>query len=207
MNSINEIILSGRIRNIRDSHTYKGVKYSKADIIVPRGNGKDDTLELKFRTSSNKYLNNQQVELIGNIRSYSSKREDGSNNVEIYVFTYFDIPDTNSDEIISNQFVVSGTVCKTFAKRIDNRGKESIHFILANNIIPSSGNNKIDTYIPCACYDKMVQEALKLNVGDDIEIVGQLHSNMFKKKLPSGEMEFRTGHIAIVNSILKSNEN
>lgn len=70
---MNEIKLKWMIRNIEYSHTIGDIEYDKAEILVPKFNGGEDVLQLRFKKFSNKYQNNQQIELSGNIRSYSEK--------------------------------------------------------------------------------------------------------------------------------------
>lgn len=201
---MNEVILSGMFRNVQHSHTINNIEYDKADIVVARKNGVEDVLPLKFKKFSNKYTEGQNIELTGNLRSYSTRRPDGTNKVELYVFTYFDIPQTDEqDHIITNSVRISGRVCKVDMLRIDSKGKESVHFILANNIQINKTGTKIDTYIPCICVDATAQSAEELHVGDAIEIRGELHSNVYKKYLPNGEMELRTAHTVFVTGFVR----
>lgn len=201
---MNEVILSGMFRNVQHSHTINNIEYDKADIVVARKNGVEDVLPLKFKKFSNKYTEGQNIELTGNLRSYSTRRPDGTNKVELYVFTYFDIPQTDEqDHIITNSVRISGRVCKVDMPRIDSKGKESVHFILANNIQINKTGTKIDTYIPCICVDATAQSAEELHVGDAIEIRGELHSNVYKKYLPNGEMELRTAHTVFVTGFVR----
>lgn len=46
---MNKIILKGMIRNIEHSHNVKEIEYQKAELIVPRTDGEDDVLDLKFK--------------------------------------------------------------------------------------------------------------------------------------------------------------
>ena len=85
---MNKISLKGMIRNIEYSHNVEDIEYQKAELIVPRSDGEDDVLNLKFKRYSNQYLEGQIVSLQGNIRSYSQKLEGGKNKVETF-FTIF----------------------------------------------------------------------------------------------------------------------
>ena len=195
---MNEIKLKGYIRNIRYSHEIEGVEYDKADIIVPREDGKEDILSLGFKKFSNPYQDDQEIEIKGCIRSYSKKLSDGKNKVSIYVFTYFDIPNSSEDEKdIINSFEVDGRICKMDEIRVNQSGKQSIHFVLANNII-GNGSHKINNYIPCVAWGKTAIELSKLHVSDMITIRGQLHSRTYKKKHDNGEVEIKTAHEAVV---------
>ena len=124
---MNEIKLKGFLRNIEYSHSINTTDYYKADLIVPRNDGKEDVLNLRFKQFANPYENNQEIELKGNIRSFSQVGEGGKNKVTIYVFTYFDIPEVESnDSDVINEFELDGRICKMDDLRITKSGKESI---------------------------------------------------------------------------------
>ena len=146
---MNYIGLRGRIRNIQYSHTINDTEYDKADLIVKRENGEDDIISLCFKKFSNSYKENQDIELRGHIRSYSHKNNEDKNKVDIYVFTYFDLPDDEDDIEEINVAEIDGRVCKVDKLRITKNGKHNMHFILANNIINKEKNQKINNYIPC----------------------------------------------------------
>ena len=84
---MNKIILKGLITNIKPSHKIKDIEYDQADLIVPRKDGKEDIIALKFKKFSNRYSSDTSVELTGNVRSYSQKLDSGKNKVSLYVFT------------------------------------------------------------------------------------------------------------------------
>ena len=196
---MNKIILKGMIRNIEHSHNVKEIEYQKAELIVPRTDGEDDVLDLKFKRYANQYTEGQIVWLQGNVRSYSQKLDTGKNKVELYVFTYFDIPDVGKDDQeLINQFQLDGKVCKVDKLRKNKDGKDSFHFILANNIISKERNQKLNNYIPMTAWGNCAKEIEKLHISDKIKVKGQLHSRTYKKILPDGELEFRTAHEGVV---------
>jgi len=118
------------IKNIRYSHTINDVEYSKADLVVARKDGTEDVLDLRFKKFSNTAAEDSEIELVGNVRSYSVS-SNGKNKVSIYIFTYFDIPETED----INKLELSGRICKIENLRKTSTGKDIFHFILANNII------------------------------------------------------------------------
>lgn len=198
---MNKISLKGMIRNIEYSHNVEDIEYQKAELIVPRTDGEDDVLNLKFKRYSNQYTEGQIVSLLGNIRSYSQKLADGKNKVELYVFTYFDIPETDENDLeLINHFEIDGKVCKIDKLRKNKDGKESFHFILANNIFVEDRNTRIDTYLPCVCFGELARKLSKeLKVSDSIMLKGQLHSRTYKKYYENGEMEIKTAHEAVIS--------
>lgn len=203
---MNSISLKGIIRNIRESHKINDIEYNKADLVVTRKDGKQDVLNLRFKKFSNKYQDNQEVCLKGNVRSYSKQLSDGKNKVELYIFTYFDQPelDENDQEII-NEFHIDGRICKIDELRTTKDGKHNIHFILANNLIIQESNQKLNSYLPCIAWGKLAKQLAEMNVNDQIEISGELHSREYKKIInyDTGEFEFRVAHECVVNSVTK----
>ena len=150
---MNVVNLKGIIKNIEPSHSIQGIDFGKADLLVKRGDGKEDILNVRFKKFSNVYSNDQEVTFSGNVRSYSSKLENGKNKVELYVFTYFDQPelDENDSEYV-NYVELDGRICKIEDLRTTKSGKHNIHFILANNIIIENSNKKLNSYIPCIAW-------------------------------------------------------
>lgn len=205
---MNTIILKGILKNIRYSHNIGDVEYNKADIIVSRKDGKEDILSLKFKKFSNPYKDNDTVELVGNVRSYSNIEDDGKSKVDIHIFTYFDLPTSlpEINEINSDNFCsIDGRVCKKDILRYTSTGKEHFHFILANNII--SNNHKLNSYIPCIIWGKDAKKfAEEIDIGDFILINGQLHSRQYTKYLEDGSCEFRVAHELVVLDYEKENE-
>jgi len=192
------------IRNIEYSHTIGTVDFDKAEIIVPKENGEEDVLQLRFKKFSNRYQEGQQIELAGNVRSYSEKLENGKNKVHLYVFTYFDIPETDeNDREIVNKFILDGRICKIDELKTNSLGKQSIHFILANNIITNDSRQKLNTYVPMVAYGKLAVEIAELKVSDKVQIEGRLNSRIYKKDIGEGEIEMRTAYEGIVTDVKK----
>ena len=137
---MNEIKLKGKISDIEFSHIINNIEYQKANLYVPKEDGQEDIIPLRFKTSSNvNYENEQEIVIDGNIRSYSQRLDNGKNRVNIYVFTYLD---PTEDLDIDNYFQVDGRVCKVDKLRgID--GEHKFQFILANNIISHNNQQKL----------------------------------------------------------------
>ena len=185
------MFLKGILKNIRHSHTIEGTVFNKADLIVKRPNGREDLITLKFKEFSLIYKEDDEIELSGNIRSFSQQL-DGKNKVEIYVFSYFDNVECHPDT--SNSAVLTGKVCKKDTLRTTSSGKHYIHYIIANNIVTDDGQ-KMNSYVPCVAWGKLARDFdMYYNIGDDIEVEGQLQSREYKKKLPGKEIELRVAH-------------
>ena len=199
---MNKIILKGIIRDIEYSHTIKNIDYSKANLIVKRKDGKEDIISLRFKSFACNYKNDDYVELVGNLRSYSRKLDNNKNKVEIYVFTYFDYPTEEDEKEFldpTNEFFISAKVCKLNELHKTKTGKQNIQFILANNIINNDNTQKINNYIPMVSWGTdAVDISNTLQVNDEVTIRGQLHSRTYIKSLPEGASEIRVAHEGII---------
>lgn len=197
----NKIKLKGIITNIEPSHVIQDIEFNKANLIVPREDGKEDIINLRFKKFSNPYVENSEVSLTGNVRSYSSRLENGKNHVELYVFTYFDIPELNDDDQEDiNDFIVDGRICKIEELRQTKTGKNNIHFILANNLIVSDGSKKLNSYIPCIAWGDTAINLSNLSVNTQLKLHGKLHSREYKKTMEDGTFEIRVAHECSVES-------
>ena len=197
---MNNITLKGVLSDCKYSHTLNGVDYEKANLIVKRKDGKEDVITICFKKFSNNYNDGQMIDLVGNVRSYTRQLDNGKNKVNIYVFTYFDLPTIKDDTEIINEFEIDGRICKIDEIRKTSSGKENIHFILANNLIIEESNKKLNSYLPCIAWGNVAKELEKCNVNDKLFIKGELHSREYKKQIGEGEIEIRVAHELVVNS-------
>lgn len=198
---MNTIRLKGVLRNIQESHIINDIEFCKAQLIVPKENGNDDCLNIRFKKFTNPYPEEECITLSGNVRSFSTRLPEGKNKVELYVFTYFDTPPLNSnDEEDINYLNLDGRICKIDELRTTRNGKKNIHFILANNLLVSDGTKKLNSYIPCIAWNTTAEEISKLHVNSFITLEGQLHSREYKKVLPDGNIEIRVAHEVEVTS-------
>lgn len=197
---MNNISLRGVLRNIRPSHTIKDIEFEKAEMVVKRKDGKEDVLNVRFKKFSNKYEDGKEVELLGNVRSYSKQVGD-KNKVEIYVFTYFDSPTEQLET--SNSCEIDGRICKMDSLRTTSNGKTNLHFILANNLIVGDSSQKLNSYIPCIVWGKLAKEMSSLKVNDKVCVKGELHSREYKKTLENGDIEVKVAHELLVTDFVK----
>lgn len=199
---MNTIRLKGVLRDIETSHNINNIEFNKAHLVVPRDNNTEDVLNIRFKKFSNPYQEDQEVSLSGNIRSYSSRLDTGKNKVELYVFTYFDLPDLDAnDQEYKNFLELDGRICKLEELRKTRGGKKNIHFIIANNLIVSEGAKKLNSYIPCIAWGEVAECISNLHINSQIQLTGQLHSREYKKKLDDGSVEFRVAHEVEVDSV------
>lgn len=193
---MNDIRLSGIIKNIQHSHNIGDISFDKAQLIVNRGNGYEDVINLRFKSFSNKYKDNDKINITGNIRSYSYKVSEDKNRVIIYVFTYFD--ELSDEDNVNNEALIDGRICKINDLRTTKSGKHNIHFILANNLHSQDNEKRLNSYIPCIAWGKIAKEIEKYSVNTKLKVKGQLHSREHMKKLENGDVEIRIAHELLV---------
>lgn len=138
---MNTITLKGIIKDIKYSHNINDIEYYKANLLVPRDNGKEDVINIKFKRFSNPYKDGDEIRLKGNIRTFSQQKNN-KNYVEVYVFTYMDTPDKEENNLVE----LDGRICKKESIRKTKDGKDVLDFILANNI--SNDKSSLNAYIP-----------------------------------------------------------
>lgn len=194
---MNDIVLKGILKDIESSHSIDGISFDKAKLITKRSNGDEDVINLRFKTFSNKYKENDEIALKGNIRSYSYKVAEDKNKVVIYVFTYFDEPE-EVEESVTNKVVLDGRICKINELRTVKNNKQNIHFILANNLTSTDGTKRLNSYIPCIAWNNLAREMSKLSVNTKLQLKGELHSREYKKIHDNGEVEIRVAHELMV---------
>ena len=192
----NNIILSGRIWGIQDSHTIGDIQYQKANMTIRCSNGKESVITLQFKKFQCPYSDGDDIQLVGNIRSYSKKIDETKNKVNIYVYTYFDVPSQEEIDSWENQFLVEGRICKLGEMLYFENEKNNIHFILANNIV--QGQSKLNSYLPCVAWGKLAKQISKLKKNDIIAVQGELRSREYKKKVSESDIEIRVAHELIV---------
>lgn len=192
---MNKVMVKGILKDIQPSHTIDDITFDKAKLICKRDNGKEDVINLRFKSFSNKYKENDEVSIIGNLRSYSYKIDEERNKVLIYVFTYFD----EFEEDINNKVEIDGRICKINELRTTKDGKHNVHFILANNLILDNSNKRLNSYIPCLAWGKLAKDISKLSVNTKLKINGQIHSREHKKVYENGEIELRVAHELVVS--------
>jgi len=194
---MNDIVLKGILKDIEPSHNIDGISFDKAKLIAKRTNGDEDVINLRFKSFSNRYKENDEVTLQGNIRSYSYKVSEDKNKVVIYVFTYFDEPD-EIEEGVTNKVTIDGRICKINELRTNKNNRQNIHFIVANNLMSGDGTKRLNSYIPCIAWNNLARELSKLTVNTKIQLKGELHSREHKKVHENGDVEIRVAHELLV---------
>lgn len=198
---MNTVLLRGVLKNIEYSHTIGAVEFDKAQLLVPRRNGAEDVIDLKFKAYSNKHKDNDEVALRGNLRSYSHKVGD-KNKVDIYVFTYFDdVEDVETTEDgLLNKVEITGRICKMNPLRVTQNKRHNVHFIIANNLQLKDSTKRLNSYIPCIAWGSIAREISELPVNTKLQLEGELHSREHKKLHENGDVEIRVAHELTITS-------
>lgn len=197
--------MNGILKDVQPSHNIDGIDFDKAKLICKRDDGKEDVINLRFKSFSNKYKNNDEIFIRGNLRSYSYKVNENRNKVVIYVFTYFDAPEI--DDVINNRVTIDGRICKINELRTTQNGKHNIHFIIANNLISADNSKRLNSYIPCIAWGNMAKSLSKLSVNTKLRLVGRLQYREHKKVHDDGEIEIRGAHELVITDYEVLDEN
>ena len=199
---MNEVKLKGIIRNIQYSHNIGDITYDKAELIVNRSNGQEDLINIKFKRFSNLNMENDEVALKGNIRTFTDKVDD-KNVVQQYVFTYFDESEFVS-ETSTNEVTIDGEICKLNDMQVLSNGKHLVRFVILNKIEKS--NTSLNSYIHCVAFGRLAKIVSTFKVGDNVIINGELHSHTYKKSVSEDNFELRLTHEVFVTDIQAKEE-
>ena len=141
----------------------------------------------------------------GQFRSYNSY-ENEKNRLILTVFAK-DVAELeeNSEEeenemvkkdIITNEVVLVGFICKKPIYRQTPFGREISDILLAVN----RAYNKSD-YIPCIAWGRNARFCQNLEVGTQVKVVGRIQSRMYEKKHEDGTVENRVAYEVSVGSL------
>jgi len=195
----------------RVSHEVYGEKFYIFDLSVPRLSGNADRIPI---TISERLLMSQEltvgskVTVQGQFRSYNCY-ENEKNRLILTVFAK-DITFAEDQEeeiqvgkdIVSNEVVLNGYICKKPIYRKTPFGREISDILLAVN----RAYNKSD-YIPCIAWGRNARFCENMEVGTAVKIVGRVQSRMYEKKLEDGTVENRIAYEVSVASLEIVNEN
>ena len=156
----NHLVLVGKITDEKKfSHEIYGEKFYTFDLSVPRLSGNADVIPITISErlfKDEELVVDKKIKITGQFRSYNSY-ENEKNKLILTVFAK-DIeflPNQEeevvaSKELISNEVVLIGYICKTPIYRQTPFGREIADILLAVN----RAYNKSD-YIPCITWEEM----------------------------------------------------
>ncbi|MBP3630482.1 MAG: single-stranded DNA-binding protein [Clostridia bacterium] len=136
------------------------------------------------------------IKIKGQLRSYNSY-QNRKNHLILTVFAR-DIEKVEEEEAANspNQICLNGYVCRTPVYRTTPFGREIADILLAVN----RSYNKSD-YIPCITWGRNAKYTSKLNVGDNIKVLGRIQSRNYQKKLEDGSVITKTAYEVSVSKV------
>ena len=159
--------------------------------------------------------NDKKLLIKGQFRSYNSFQNQ-KNKLILTVFAkdIIEVVENENEEeneivkkdIITNEVVLIGYICKTPIYRQTPFGREIADVLLAVN----RAYNKSD-YIPCIAWGRNARFCQNLEVGSEVKIVGRVQSRTYEKKFEDGTSETRVAYEVSIGSLevinQKDNEN
>ena len=205
----NYLTLVGKVTGEKKfSHEIYGESFYVFNLEIPRLSGNSDIIPI---TISERLIKEEtlqeghQLLVKGQFRSYNSY-ENNKNRLILTVFAKDVVElEENSEEeenemvkkdIITNEVVLVGFICKKPIYRQTPFGREISDLLLAVN----RAYNKSD-YIPCIAWGRNARFCQNLEVGTQVKVVGRVQSRMYEKKHEDGTVENRVAYEVSVGSL------
>ena len=202
----NHITLVGKITDEKKfSHEIYGEKFYTFDLSVPRLSGNADIIPVTISERLFKdedLVIDKKVKITGQFRSYNSY-ENEKNRLILTVFAK-DIeflPNQEeeivaSKDLISNEVVLTGYICKQPIYRQTPFGREIADILLAVN----RAYNKSD-YIPCITWGRNARYCSKMPVGTEVKVIGRVQSRAYEKKHDDGTVEQKVAYEVSISNL------
>ena len=202
----NHITLVGKITDEKKfSHEIYGEKFYTFDLSVPRLSGNADIIPVTISERLFKdedLVIDKKVKITGQFRSYNSY-ENEKNRLILTVFAK-DIeflPNQEeeivaSKDLVSNEVVLTGYICKTPIYRQTPFGREIADILLAVN----RAYNKPD-YIPCITWGRNARYCSKMPVGTEVKVIGRVQSRTYEKKHEDGTVEQKVAYEVSISNL------
>ena len=205
----NYLTLVGKVTGEKKfSHEIYGERFYVFNLEIVRLSGNADIIPITVseRLVTEEMLTQGKNLLVkGQFRSYNSY-ENEKNRLILTVFAK-DVAELeeNSEEeenemvkkdIITNEVVLVGFICKKPIYRQTPFGREISDILLAVN----RAYNKSD-YIPCIAWGRNARFCQNLEVGTQVKVVGRIQSRMYEKKHEDGTIENRVAYEVSVGSL------
>ncbi len=213
----NYLTLVGKVTGEKKfSHEIYGERFFIFNLEIPRLSGISDLIPI---TISERLINEDTLQegrkllVKGQFRSYNSY-ESEKNRLILTVFAkdvkvIEEEEEKNEEEneisrkdIITNEVVLIGYICKKPIYRQTPFGREIADVLLAVN----RAYNKSD-YIPCIAWGRNARFCQNLEVGAQIKLVGRVQSRTYEKKHEDGTVETRVAYEVSVGSLEVIEEN
>ncbi len=211
----NYLTLVGKVTGEkRFSHEIYGERFYIFNISIPRLSGNADIIPITVseRLIKEDTLNEGRKLLVkGQFRSYNAY-ENEKNRLILTVFAkdVIELEENENEEenemvrkdIITNEVVLIGYICKKPIYRQTPFGREISDLLLAVN----RAYNKSD-YIPCIAWGRNARFCQELEVGTQVKVIGRVQSRTYEKKHEDGTIENRVAYEVSVGSLEVTEEN
>ena len=207
----NHLTLVGKVTSDKEfSHEIYGEKFYIFNLAVPRLSGNADIIPI---TISERLITNDElkidskISIDGQFRSYNSYQNEKSRLIlTVFAKDIQFLPNQDEDiavgkEVVSNEVVLDGYLCKKPIYRKTPFGREISDILLAVN----RAYNKSD-YIPCIAWGRTARFCENLEVGTELRVIGRVQSREYEKKYEDGIVEKRVAYEVSVSSLEISNK-
>lgn len=205
----NYLTLVGKVTGEKKfSHEIYGERFYTFNLSIPRLSGNADIIPITISErllGDDTLVEGKKLLIKGQFRSYNSY-ENERNRLILTVFAKDlqeieeDSEETENDivrkDIITNEVVLIGYICKKPIYRQTPFGREISDLLLAVN----RAYNKSD-YIPCIAWGRNARFCQNLEVGSQVKIVGRVQSRTYEKKHEDGTVENRIAYEVSVGSL------
>ena len=202
----NHLVLVGKITDEKKfSHEIYGEKFYTFDLSVPRLSGNADVIPITISErlfKDEELVVDKKIKITGQFRSYNSY-ENEKNKLILTVFAkdieFLPNQDEEvvaSKELISNEVVLIGYICKTPIYRQTPFGREIADILLAVN----RAYNKSD-YIPCITWGRNARFCSKMEVGTEVKVTGRVQSRTYEKKYEDGTVEQKVAYEVSISNL------
>ena len=202
----NHLVLVGKITDEkRFSHEIYGEKFYIFDLSVPRLSGNADTIPITISErlfKEDELTVGKKIRITGQFRSYNSY-ENEKNKLILTVFAKDIEFLANQEEeivaskdLVSNEVVLIGYICKAPIYRQTPFGREIADILLAVN----RAYNKSD-YIPCITWGRNARYCSKMEVGTEVKVVGRVQSRSYEKKHEDGTVEQKVAYEVSISNL------
>ena len=205
----NYLTLVGKVTGEKKfSHEIYGERFYIFNLSIPRLSGNSDIIPI---TVSERLIKEDTLQegnkllIKGQFRSYNSY-ENEKNRLILTVFAkdILEVEESEGEEendivrkdIITNEVVLVGYICKKPIYRQTPFGREISDLLLAVN----RAYNKSD-YIPCIAWGRNARFCQNLEVGTQVKVVGRVQSRAYEKKHEDGSVETRVAYEVSIGSL------
>lgn len=168
-------------------HEIYGEGFYYFDIKVRRLSDSYDVVPITVSerlADCSEYKKGRYIEVEGQFRSYNAIQDSGATKLMLTVFARDVIFSDNGErETDINNVELDGYICKPPIYRKTPFNREITDFLLAVN----RSYNKSD-YIPCIAWGRNARFCGKIEVGENVKVVGRMQSRKYQKKLPDGSV-------------------